>query len=104
MIEKKKLRSHSNNRIEKQSQSKQKSYFKTNKIASTIPKKKKKIISLPRSNIFLNKCYQNKPILLNLPEITSTRAEIKGKHRCVDGIIFISCYWRCHQCDGGKEM
>ena len=46
-------------------------------------------ISLPKSNIFLNKCYQNKPILLYLPKITSTYAEIKGKHKCVGGVTFI---------------
>ena len=67
MIKKKKLKSHSNNR--------------TN-------------ISLPKYNIFLNKCYQNKSILQDLPKITSTYAEIKGKHKCVGGVTFISCYWR----------
>ena len=101
MIEKKKLRSHSNNKTEKQSHSKQKSDFKTNKIASTIPKK---IIFLHRSNIFLNKCYQNKPILLDLPKITSTCVEIKGNHRCVGGVTFVSCYWRCHHYAGGEEI
>ena len=67
----------------------------------TIPKK---IISLPRSNIFLNKCYQNKHILLDLPKITSTYAEIKEKHKCVGGVTFVLCYWRCRHCAGEEEM
>ena len=63
-------------------------HFFENKRAKNTKKRKK--ISLPRSNIFLNKCYQNKSILLDLPKITSICTEIKGKHKYVGGVTFVS--------------
>ena len=64
--------------------------FFENKRAKNTKTKKKKNLSLPRSNIFLNKCYQNKSILLDLPKITSICTEIKGKHKYVGGVTFVS--------------
>ena len=62
-------------------------FFKNKRVENT-----KKKFYLPRSNIFLNKYYQNKPIVLDLPKITSTCAKIKGKHKCVGGVAFLLCY------------
>ena len=66
--------------------------------------KKKSLYPDPTFFIFLNKCYQNKPILLDLPKTISTYEKIKGKHKCVGGVTFSSCYWRCHHYAGKKEM
>ena len=64
-------------------------FFENKRVKNT-----KKNLPLPRSNIFLNKCYTKKPILLDLPKITSICVEIKGKHRCIGGVTFVSCCWR----------
>ena len=60
-------------------------FFENKRVKNT-----KKNLPLPRSNIFLNKCYTKKPILLDLPKITSICTEIKGKHKYVGGVTFVS--------------